>query len=116
MQNRNQKFKKEGMGIVIPLGYKDYQVRANVLLTNREALTYDITLEIGITDIPNWHCIDGDVFTLTSEKDIKMDTFDLVMDKFASGYFKRHMDSLDDEIKASELGFEILERERIKKI
>lgn len=113
MQNKNNKYTRIGMGIIIPLNYKDYQVRANTLLINKEPNIYELTLEIGTAGIANWYCIDGDVFTLTPEKNVNMKTVNFVMDKFVSGYFKPFIDNYEDELKASQIGFEILEKERL---
>lgn len=110
--NKNQVYEIMGMSIAIPLNYKGYIVRANIL-KDRKGCDFSVTYEIKSEGQLYWNCIDGDIFTLQTDKSINYEVYKMTMDKFASGYFKHFIDNYDLEMTAMNRGFDLLEQERI---
>lgn len=109
---RDNLFIRTGMGIEIPLNYKGFIVRANILRQD-QTNTYGITFEIGHISFDYWAVIKGDEFILQSEKSINYETYRFTMDKFAAGYFKPFLDRYELEQTAMARGIEIMEAERM---
>lgn len=107
---KNQAYEVMGMSIIIPLNYKGYKVRANIL-KDRENLDYTVTYEMTLEGYPFYSCIEGDIFTLNTEKGVNYEVYRFTMNKFASGYFKPFIDRFDTEMTAMNIGFNCLESE-----
>lgn len=98
MLNKELKFVKRGFVIEVDLHYKDYLVRANILkVGGKESNTYDVTLEIRRQDIDNWVRIDHQEHYYIQNDNVNMAVYELIMDKFAEGFFKRHIDRYEYE-------------------
>lgn len=108
-------YEQLGYGIVIPLKSNMWQVRANVMLIDKDSLTYHVTLEIGKENVPTWNVIDGDVFEMQTDnqKNINKDVVNFVFLQFKNGYFDSFMESYEEEVRAMAVGFERIESERL---
>lgn len=107
---RKRKFETLGKSILVPLNYKGYSVRANITRTNNPT-EFNITYEIVCQSYAIFESIEGDMFTLNSEKNVNWDVYRFTMDKFAEGYFKPFIDRYDYEMTAINKGIELLESE-----
>lgn len=108
---QKRKFETLGKSILIPLNYKGYSIRANIARTNNP-VDFEITYEVTCEGFHIFESIDGDTFTINSEKNVNWDTYRFTMDKFAEGYFKPFLDRYDFHMTAMNKGIELLESER----
>lgn len=108
---QKRKFETLGKSILIPLNYKGYSVRANIARTN-SPVDFEITYEVTCEGFQIFESIDGDTFTINSEKNLNWDTYRFTIDRFAEGYFKPFLDRYNLHMTAMNKGIELLEAER----